>query len=248
MNASSKGPAGNRFKKRDGALDMMPSFKHDTEADIGELFYSRETLKLSYKKGVGQFVRYEDSQDTSSTLPYKVYTALLIQNGPPTEDSANSGLLTTGRTYYINQYSPGMDFTNVGAPNNNLGTAFVATGTTPNSWGSGADYTLAYNAGAPIVKVLENTLDVAIYFEYVTLGNYIAIADKTLFDSPNAYVTISNQAYVAEGNYFAAQALPVFFNVVGITTSENGIPEDSVISNNYVPTILEIRIYNDTII
>jgi hypothetical protein len=54
-----------------------------------------------------------------------------------------------------------MDFTNVGAPNNNVDTYFVATGTIPNSWGDeeGTDYnTLSYDIGAPVVTVLQNTI------------------------------------------------------------------------------------------
>lgn len=50
----------NRSKRRDNASDTMPSFKRDAEANIGEIFYSRETLKLSFKKDVNEFVRYDD--------------------------------------------------------------------------------------------------------------------------------------------------------------------------------------------
>lgn len=68
----------NRFKKRDDRSDLNPSYKRDTEAQIGELFFSRETGKLSFKKGVNDFVRYVDQ---TSALPYKVYTAILTQSG-----------------------------------------------------------------------------------------------------------------------------------------------------------------------
>ena len=104
-------------------------------------------------------------------LPYKVYTALLTQSGTDTESTINSGSLTIGVTYTVNQNSPGMDFTNVGAPNNNLGTKFVATGTIPNSWGEGATYTLAYSEGAPVVTALENTIG-NIWFTYQGNGFY----------------------------------------------------------------------------
>lgn len=48
----------NRGKRKDNASDSMPSFKRDAEANIGELYISRETLKLSYKKATGVFERY----------------------------------------------------------------------------------------------------------------------------------------------------------------------------------------------
>jgi len=49
----------NRSKRRDNYLDVAPSLKNDEEADIGELFWSRQVGKLSFKKGVNDFVRYE---------------------------------------------------------------------------------------------------------------------------------------------------------------------------------------------
>ncbi len=103
---------------------------------------------------------------------YKVYTALLTQSGGDNAVGLNSGSLIIGVTYFINDIQVGMDFTNVGAPNNNVGTYFVATGTTPNSWGIdiGAGV-LIYNEGAPVVTVLENTIG-NIWFTYDSTGLY----------------------------------------------------------------------------
>ncbi|MEY3499974.1 MAG: hypothetical protein RL308_1643, partial [Bacteroidota bacterium] len=50
------------------------------------------------------------------TSKYKVYTALLTQSGGNTIDSIDTGTITIGFTYRIANLSPGMDFTNVGAP------------------------------------------------------------------------------------------------------------------------------------
>lgn len=47
-------------------------------------------------------------------------------------------LLQTGVSYTISDNSGGLDMTNVGAANNNVGTSFKATGTTPTSWGTGS--------------------------------------------------------------------------------------------------------------
>lgn len=52
----------NRSKKRDNRSDIMTSLKHDAEAEIGELFWSREVGKLSFKKNIGEFVRYDSPQ------------------------------------------------------------------------------------------------------------------------------------------------------------------------------------------
>jgi hypothetical protein len=246
----------NRFKKRDDRSDLNPSYKRDTEAQIGELFFSRETGKLSFKKGVGDFIRYEDSQSSSQPLPYKAYTAILLQSGNGSDDTValNSGFLTVGVTYLIND-SRGVDFTNVGAPDNNQGTYFIATGTTPNSWGfyegnPEVDILISYTS-APTVKVLENTLNVYAYFERVGEGDYLAIFNEGLFMSTSAYVTISNPAFtntLGVGELVVCQAVPFFFNVVNIRTSSNGSPADGILGSGLAASILEIRIYNDEII
>lgn len=73
----------------------------------------------------------------AATPKYKVYTALLTQSGGNNFQSISSGPLTIGVTYQIISQGANDDFTNVGAPNNNLGTYFVATGTTPNVFDAG---------------------------------------------------------------------------------------------------------------
>jgi hypothetical protein len=68
--------------------------------------------------------------------PYRVFTALLTQNGANDPNLLINNPLTIGVTYEILSTDlDTADFTNVGAPNNNVGTKFVATGETPNSWG-----------------------------------------------------------------------------------------------------------------
>ena len=100
---------------------------------------------------------------TDSIRPYKVFTALLTQNGEDAGGVLIDSPLIIGVTYQIKTGSTGeFDFTNVGAPNNNIDTYFIATGTTPNDWGSAA---LNYDEGAPVATVLENTIG-NIYFEY----------------------------------------------------------------------------------
>jgi hypothetical protein len=177
--------------------------------------------------------------------PYKVYTALVTQNGTSTEDTINAGTLTIGVTYFINQEATGMDFTNVGAPNNVVGTYFVATGTTPNSWGSGRDYTLGYDAGAPVVTVLENTIG-NIWFNYVGVGRY-RIESTELFTQNKTYITMGS-------NVNGANDVPTSF----ITDNPNS---DDVLlyswqdlsskggnttlrNDTLLKTVLEIRVYN----
>ncbi len=49
-----------------------------------------------------------------------------------------SGQLVAGTRYTIAEYVDGDNFTNVGAPSNETGASFVATGTTPTTWSNGS--------------------------------------------------------------------------------------------------------------
>ena len=127
------------------------------------------TTKYIVNNVTGQTINGE------SILPkYKVYTALLTQSGGDDIVSLYApNNLTIGITYTIHDPGIGADFTNVGAPNNLESTQFVATGTTPNSWGNiGSDAVLQYNTGAPVVTVLENTIG-NIWFEFSYDGVYL---------------------------------------------------------------------------
>ena len=176
--------------------------------------------------------------------PYKVYTALLTQSGGDGPSNINEGLLTIGVTYEIGDESPGWDFTNVGAPNNIPGTKFVATGTTPNSWGSMEGNPgitiLIFNTGAPIATVLENTIG-NIWFTYQGVGNYNVNSDG-LFFLDKTYTVLqligddsgSSPRRVGSVNQISNSAL-IFYNCDLTGTPLNGITDLSSI---------EIRVYN----
>ena len=119
-------------------------------------------------------------QDVSDSVqPYKVFTALLTQSGESGPNQDSEFPLEVGVSYNI--FSEGAyilgDFTNVGAPNNEIGTIFIATGTTPNSWGS--NISLTWDTGAPVATVLENTIG-NIYFQYQGIGYYTVSSDPEL--------------------------------------------------------------------
>jgi len=107
---------------------------------------------------------------------YKVFTALLIQSGPSGNNTIQYDSLTIGVTYRIEDISgeTGFDFTNVGAPNNNIGTYFIATGENPNSWENGR---LSYNTGAPVATVLDNTIG-NVWFTYNGVGSYLCYSSN----------------------------------------------------------------------
>jgi hypothetical protein len=172
---------------------------------------------------------------------YKVYTALLTQSGTSNPQSITSGELTIGVTYLIPSRvlpgAPDWDFTNVGASNNNVGTYFVATGTTPNAWGIYGE--LEYNTGAPVAIVLENTIG-NIWFEYVSAGEYtvnsndLFIEDKTAIDiDAFSYLNVGNYSFIANSTLFPE-------NTFNITTTSAGAATDDLLLKNR----LEIKVYN----
>ncbi len=189
------------------------------------------TTKYIVNNVTGQTINGE------SILPaYKVYTALLTQNGGDNIQSISSGILTIGVTYRITDDTSNPDFTNVGAPNNNLDTYFVATGTTPNSWGQAE---LQYNEGAPVVTVLENTIG-NIWFTYNETGRY-NVNSSSLF--------ITNKTVIITSSFFNSNdaANILFMNEVVENTDSllpfrtfDGFPADSLLYN----TPIEIRVYN----
>lgn len=124
--------------------------------------------------------------NNSGGASHLVYTALLTQSGNSDLQNISNIDLTVGVTYKIRDNS-GADFTNVGAPNNDLDTFFVATGTTPTSWGDGI---VQYNVGAPIAIVLENTLGGIVTYMYDYAGYYLINSDG-LFTENKSFIIFS---------------------------------------------------------
>jgi hypothetical protein len=176
-------------------------------------------------------------------LPYKVYTALLTQSGVQTSQVIGSGDLTIGVTYFIDDNSGNPDFTNVGAPNNNSGTAFVATGTTPNSWGNSViSNVLNYDTGAPVATVLENTIG-NIWFAYNGAGGYLLYRDSD-FIPEKVFAILTNNlsgniGLVGDNMALGFECYPNA-PYIAITSTTNGVATDGVLYN----TPIEIRVYN----
>ena len=178
---------------------------------------------------------------------YKVYTALLTQGGGDDPLYIDTGTITIGTTYQINDFSEGFDFTNVGAPNNDLGTYFVATGTTPNSWGSlegTSTPILIYNTGAPVATVLENTIG-NIWFTYGNIGTY-GIGSEGLFPTIDKwFVLIPSLMPPSLSNVFIGQEVTYQNeNEIGLRTFGIEVGSITLSDNGLYNTPIEIRVYN----
>ena len=170
--------------------------------------------------------------------PYKVYTALLTQSGGDNLNNSDNFPLEIGVTYTIIQFGTYIlgDFTNVGAPNNNIGTSFVATGTTPNSWGT--NIALEWNAGAPIATVLENTIG-NIWFTYNGIGDY-GINSNELFIENKTFQFINNSLFIDEGLLSISNA----GNTNSLIYLSSNDSTQQRIDGYFDKTPIEIRVYN----
>jgi hypothetical protein len=198
-----------------------------------------------------------DSSGVTTTIGgsplYKVYTALLTQNGgsnPISANYLNLLPLIIGQTYYISDNSGGADFISVGAPNNDIGTYFVATGTTPDNWGNGE---LTYNEGCPVVTVLENTIG-NLYFAYKNPGDYRLYASPstfiygktTILNGTTTGLSIFNRLINPDGTGFGTQQGYLFEYIDDTTIILKSLIDadtthDSILTGQIT---IEIRVYN----
>jgi len=176
----------------------------------------------------------------SATSTYKVYTALLTQSGGSNPIIINDESLVIGVTYNIyDTDGDTVDFTNVGAPNNDLGTNFVATGTTPTSWGTNTLGQLQYNTGAPITIVLENTIG-DIWFGFNIDGDY-RVSSNALFTLDKTFIIIGSAAEGALNGAYVT-AIPLTDSIIAISSIITSTL--TAVNDELVNTSFEIRVYN----
>ena len=176
-------------------------------------------------------------ESVSGIQTYKVFTALLTQSGGENQEGISGTPLTIGRTYKIDvggAPSGNWDFTNVGAPNNDIGTYFIATGTTANNWGT--NIVLVYNTGAPVATVLENTIG-NIWFTYTDIGQYGVTFSNPIIDFNKVTCNISNSLIGYSYGYVLNSDYPIILQNIDLNNLQY---IDSCLSN----TPIEIRVYN----
>lgn len=176
-----------------------------------------------------------------SARPYKVYTALLTQSGSSNPQVSYIGTdygstLIVGTTYTIASNDT-TDFTNVGAPNNNVGTSFVATGEVPNNQNANGNTFVAYDTGAPVVTVLENTIG-NVWFTYKDIGDY-RLKSNSLFEYNKTFCSISTTSDIMDPSI--TFTIPIVeSDGIGINSDESLNKTDGLLNR----TPIEIRVYN----
>ena len=205
-----------------------------------KLFLVSKTTNTTYSgsKALKEMNEWYTMKDVIDTIkPYKVYTALLYQQGgdDPAVASSTSGALEIGVTYKISVNDENTaDFTNIGAPNNNVGTSFVATAASPNSWGINDNAELEFNYETPLANILENTIG-NIWFKFDT-NVFYPIKSEKIFNK-------KTWAIITPGDQLNGKSQQVFIgddSTIKMSTSINEEPANDVLSRSAI----EIRIYN----
>ena len=172
--------------------------------------------------------------------PYKVYTALLTQNGisGPSEKYGGDDIYD-GVTYYIYTNDNNYDLTVYGAPNSNVGTYFICNqnATLPGIW---TNLQLNYNSGAPLATVLENTIG-NIWWTYDGVGQYYANSNNLFTDKKT--ICFTNQVSDDNASMYLYEAYRSADNYCLIVVS-NGIGNINDILGNGNGAGIEIRVYN----
>ena len=181
-------------------------------------------------------------QDVSDSIqPYKVFTALLTQSGGDFTQTVYIGTnygpnpLIIGVTYTIIGNDT-TDFTNVGAPNNEVGTSFIATGTNPNNQNANDQTYLDFNGGAPVATVLENTIG-NVWFNYEDIGAY-GCQSNDLFTTGKTFILATP---TSDSNAVSITITNGFTSVIYISPLNNALAQ---FDNGLINSPIEIRVYN----
>ena len=175
--------------------------------------------------------------EEAATPTYKVYTALLTQSGGDNiqyinwDDDPNT--LTIGVTYTITE-NTATNFIPNGAPNNNVGTSFIATSSIVD-WDNSniGPNQVSFNTGAPVVTVLENTIG-NVWFTYLEAGVY-------QFNSDELFTLNKTLIFIGNAGSFIGVAYSSSTNSGELDMNNPvGAREDSTL----LQTPIEIRVYN----
>jgi len=113
------------------------------------------------------------------------YKFLLSQTGGDDPQTATSGSLTQGVTYEIVAFESGDDFIPSGAPNNDVGTKWIANGVAP-TWSNGSE--IGWNNGAPFIYAqISDYTSYPFWFNFQANGYFTSDKDGGFDDTKTAY-------------------------------------------------------------
>lgn len=190
-----------------------------------------------------EVIRIPNKSGVIALETYKKFTALLIQSNGTSGFNVygGSGYFNKGYTYRITDNPNNTDLSSYGAPNNDVGTFFIAN----QDAALPLDLSLSLEGdfGAPIAYVLENTIG-NVWFEFNSDGEYFFRSDYLFGNDANLIPNYENiilnesvhEAYLIKTIYQDAGTIHLI-----TTTSLTDFHLSNDRLNN---TFIEIRVYN----
>lgn len=172
-------------------------------------------------------------QDNSFGVNYKVYAALVTQVGTY-PDVVWPGPFVIGNTYIVPFLISSDDFSNIGYVAN--GVPFVATGTTPASWGQfNSQVRELISSVLPSIEIINNTLGITLTPSYRDVNSFFLNSDLPVF--------LQNKTFLSPQGFISNNGL--FTQGLGLTRiNDSQLISPNVTIGNTQPFTIKIEVYN----
>lgn len=159
------------------------------------------------------------------------YKFLLSQSGGDDPQTATSGTLTQGVTYEIVAFETGDDFTLSGAPNNDVGTKWIANGVAP-TWSNGSE--IGWNGGAPFIYAqISDYTSYPFWFEWNSDGFY-NLAKTGDFDNTKTFYNMNFQSADPLADFTSGARMKLNSGFIVFSSFDTNIPANDIIDKTPV--------------
>lgn len=163
--------------------------------------------------------------------PTQQYKFLLSQSGGDDPQTATSGTLTQGVTYEIVAFETGDDFTLSGAPNNDVGTKWIANGVAP-TWSNGSE--IGWNGGSPFIYAqISDYTSYPFWFEWNSDGFY-NLAKTGDFDNTKTFYNMNFQSADPLGDFTSGARMKLNSGFIVFSSFDTNIPANDIIDKTPV--------------
>lgn len=166
---------------------------------------------------------------------YKSISFLITQSGTSDATLINgSDAILKGVTYEIASNPNNEDLSSIGAYSNESNTFFIANqDVEPGTFSN--DLELVYDGGLPVIKVLEDTIGMYLYFIYIGIGHY-GLSSYSIFEEGKVFPLVGSTILPSS----TAKVYRAMDEYIAVKSYSSG----STLANNiFNDTPVEIRIY-----
>ena len=154
------------------------------------------------------------------------YKFLLSQTGGDDPQTATSGSLTQGVTYEIVAFETGDDFTPSGAPNNDVGTKWIANNVAP-TWSNGSE--IGWNGGAPFIYAqISDYTSYPFWFEWNSDGVYNLVKTGD-FDNTKTFYNMNFQSNDPSADFTYGARMKLNSGFIVFSSFDTNTPANDII-------------------